>query len=151
MFTASPAAWIFVAYLQKRPSATPTPTPHAHVAFTSRPPWHQGIGYLTRTACLKFWNTQIVGKLNENILRLAFDWGIRNGGGWLRGEGECWGCKLLCGIKTAASSGQQTAERQAKNSAGQSCRLVAACQFFFLLFSIGATYLPPFLIPNQDV
>lgn len=58
---------------------------HAHVAFTSRPPRHQGIGYLTRTACLKFSNTQIVGKLNENILRLAFDWGTRNVGGKVKG------------------------------------------------------------------
>lgn len=53
---------------------------HAQAAFTSRPARQQGIGhrasgigYLTRTACLKFSNTQIVGKLNENILRLAFD------------------------------------------------------------------------------
>lgn len=128
---------------------------HAHVAFTSRPPRHQGIGYLTRTACLKFSNTQIVGKLNENILRLAFDWGTRNVGGMVKGE--CWRCKLLCGIKTAASSGQQTAEKGWKASKEFSRTKLPPGRSLLALFcsmhppSLHRSSLPPYGIPNQDV
>lgn len=137
MFTASPAAWIFVAYLQNtRPPEVPRPV--ASLPFW----WHQGSGHLTRTACFKFSNTQIVGKLNENILRLAFDWGIRQGrGGEERDEA---GAGAGAGLQTATLANRR--REKAKPKARKQHKVatsVTACRFFFFTLSFLLSPLTP--------